>query len=196
MTMKVTDGAGDDHGMRVDPNHRAHVNAQNTTEEQAAAIRGDGYNINTGKISLSGTSASAIIYLKNTGTVDYVIDSIAMGVSDGTVADIGELLFIVQPTAGDITTDKTAVDMNENRRSGSTRTLDATVYKGKDGGTLTGGRDAGLFFQGDNGRLFATFAWVVPPGTTVGMTYNPQLSSGTVNVYVAFIGHVADPKDN
>ncbi len=190
MPETIKDGTGTGNQAKVDVTNRLLTRAITVTDAQNSADNGDAYNINTGKISISGAAASAIIYFKNNEDRNIHLESIAMGVSDGTVADIGELVMVRNPTGGDIISDKTAVAMNANRNFASNKSLTADVFNGKDGGTLTGGDDFALFFQGDNGRLFADVDTTIPKGASVGFTYDPNLASGTVNVYIALIVHL------
>lgn len=195
MPDQIEDGSGGGWRGHVTENRRLATQAHTVNDGQVAAEKGDAYNINTGLISLSGASDSALLYYSNTGTVDYHIETLVLGVGAGTASDMGLLTFINNPTGGDLITDATDVDMEQNRNAGSSNTLLANSYKGKDGGTITGGANVAQFFQGTSGRLAAPFVYIIPPGKSVAMKYAPNLSTGTVNVYAALIGHVNDPKD-
>jgi hypothetical protein len=193
MPDQILDGSGQSNRAKVDANLRLRTqNIQESEAEHAAEI-GNAYNINTGLISLTGASDSALLYLKNLEDKEYILDALALGVgkADGT-SDLGYVTLIQNPTAGDLITDATAVSINANRSAGSGNTLNANVYKGKDGGTVTGGTDVALFAQGSSGRLFASFTIVVPKNQSIAVKYDPNLSSGSVNVYAAFIGHLKD----
>lgn len=197
MSETIKDGTGSAFEAKVDPQKQLHVHSVQLSEETDAAERGFSYNINTGTIQISGASASALLYFKNEDTLDFVITAIALGVGTGTASDSGVLTFINNPTAGDIISDGTAVDMKQNRNAGSARTLSSSssIFKGKDGGTITGGNDVAQFFQTTSGRLFATFPFIVPKGQAIGMKYDPNLSAGNVNVYAALVGYLRSPED-
>lgn len=190
MTNNLLDGTGKGYRAKVDVANRVHTRSVTISAEQQATIDGDSYNINTGIINISGTSASSILYFKNSEDRNYIITAIALGVGAGTASDSGELTLIENPTGGDLITDGTAVSINRNRNAGSGKVLAADIYKGKDGGTVTGGDDTALFFQGTSGRLFAAFPFVVPKNKSIALKYDPNLSSGSVNVYAALIGHL------
>jgi len=193
MPDQILDGSGQSNRAKVDGNLRLRTQSIQESESEHAAEIGNAYNINTGIISITGASDSALLYLKNLEDRDYILDAIALGV--GTAAgtsDIGYVTLIENPTGGDLISDATAVSINANRNAGSGNTLNATVYKGKDGGTITGGTDVGLFAQGSSGRLYALFQVVVPKNQSIAVKYDPNLSSGSVNVYAAFIGHLKD----
>ncbi len=193
----ISDGTGNQNLAKVDANNRLRTFSITKTHVERAVEDGDAYNLNTGNISISGASASSIIYLKNNEDQDLEIEAIAFGFgqTSSNTSDIGILTAIRAPSSGDIVSDATAVDINGNRNAGSPNTLTADVYKGKDGGTITGGSNVAQFFLGANSRLFANFPFTLPKGTTFGLKFDPNLSSGSVNVYGALVCHLADVAD-
>lgn len=188
----IEDGKGTGQKARVDGNFRLHTEAVTESEGVHAVEKGDAYNINTGNISFS--AAGTLLYLVNNEDKDLVIEAIAVGAGTGTVSDIGEITVERNITGGDVISDATAVSMNQNRNFGSNKTLSATVYKGKSGGTSTGGDDIILFYHGTSGRLFATINLVIPKGSNVSITYDPKLSSGSIKAYCAIVCHLKDPE--
>lgn len=186
----IRDGTGTQYEAKVDTSNRLHTRSVETDTAVQAAVDGRAYNINTKKLALTD-GVSGLLYFFNSEDSDFIVESIALGVSSATLSDIGELLFIADPTGGTLISDATAVDIKVNRNAGSGNTLKTTtlVYKGGDGKTVTGGTDAALFFQGSNGRFFATFPYIVPKGHSVAMTYDPN---GSVNVYAALIGYLKE----
>ena len=138
-----------------------------------------------------------MMYLKNNETQPIIVEAIAIGSGDiqggGAASDDMIVTIVRNPTAGDIVTDATAVDMNANRNFGSANTLaDSLVYKGKDGGTMTDGSDAAKLYTGQGSRLFAGINIELTKGTSIGIKIDPNLSSGTINAYAAIICHVKD----
>jgi hypothetical protein len=188
----IEDGKGTGQKARVDGNFRLHTEAVTESEGVHAVEKGDAYNINTGNISFS--AAGTLLYLVNNEDKDLVIEAIAVGAGTGTVSDIGEITVERNITGGEVISDATAVSMNQNRNFGSNKTLSATVYKGKSGGTSTGGDDIILFYHGTSGRLFATINLVIPKGSNVSITYDPKLSSGSIKAYCAIVCHLKDPE--
>lgn len=188
--MIIDDGTGTGTKAAVTTTNRLRVQAITESEAQHAIEAGEGYNINTGNITFS--AAGTLLYLKNNEDQDMLIDAIAVGVGTGTTSDIGEITIEQNPTGGDLISDATAVAMNANRNFGSSKTLTADVYKGKSGGTSTGGTDTILFYQGTNGRLFASIDLVVPKGSSIAITYDPKLSSGSVKAYAAAVIHLKE----
>jgi hypothetical protein len=189
--MILEDGTGSGSKAKVDANKRVHTQSVTESEALHAAEVGDAYNINTGPISF--TAAGTLLYIKNNEDKDLVIEALAVGVSTGTTSDIGEITVERNTTGGDLITDATAVDMNQNRNFGSNKTLTVDAYKGKSGGTSTGGNDLILFYHDSNGRLFASIDLLLPKGSSMAVTFEPNLSSGSINAYCAAVVHLKDP---
>ena len=82
--------------------------------------------------------------------------------------------------------------MNQNRKFGSSNTVDATTYKGKVGGTLTGGDDIAILQATAGGRSFYSINFVIPKGTSLGVKLTANVTSGYANWYCALIGFVKD----
>lgn len=190
---KIKDGTGDGFTVKVDGRNRFQVKAVSLDEQQAANELGNGYNINTGTVSLS--AATAILYFKNTGSVDFVLDAFAVGIGSGTFSDSVLVTLTRNPTGGTLIDTATAVDMNQNRNFGSNNTLSAALYKGASGATVTGGASIAQFFQTGQGRIFVTINFVLPAGSSIAVSVDPNLSSGSVNAYAALVGRLKDASE-
>ena len=189
---KIEDGTGLGFDARVDENNRIHVHSVNVTEVVHAAEQGLAYNLNTGQISV--TNDATLIYFKNNETRDFVISAIAVGNDGGATYSTRPLITVVRnPTGGDLISDQTDVDMNQNRDFGSSRVLNTDAYKGKTGGTLTGGNDIAILQSTTGGRDFFTLDFVLTEGSSIGLTYTANISSGTSLIYVALVGYLRDP---
>lgn len=184
----LKDGTGTGTLARVDPNNRLDVHSTSRGEALGVALKGQAYNINTGVISLTSANSSACLYFKNTNTVPYLLEAIAVGVGTRpSPTEFAIVKLIRNPTTGTIIDTGTAVDMNQNRNFGSNFTATATVYKGAEGHTFTNGDDVAIFYQGD-GRLFASINFVIPQGSSLGIEIDPNDSTGS-DVYAALIGY-------
>ena len=183
--------------LHVDQNKQAHTFSITETEKNNATTKGNDYNINTGEIALTGTGTSSVLYFKNDEDSDFIITAVAMGVGtrSATVTDLAKVVILKNPTAGDLITDATDVDIKSNSNFGSSRTLKSTslAYKGKDGGTITGGTEHAILYTGD-GRLYASLDIDIPRGSSIAVTIDLNTSGGA-NVYGALIGYVKDNKN-
>ena len=184
--MKIEDGKGKGVWAQVDASSRLRTHAITEGEALHAAEEGNAYNINTGLISITGDAT--LLYLKNNENSDIVIDAIAVGSFEGiTHSDDPYLTVVRNPTGGDIISDATAVSMNANRNFGSSNTLVADIYKGKVGGTMTGGSDLAILQATPGGRSFYPLQLVLAKGSTIGVKLTANVSSGSANWYCAFI---------
>jgi hypothetical protein len=195
MAEEIVDGKGTRNGMRVDPNGQAHVFAVTEKEIAQATTVGNGFNINSGNITISGDSA--LLYLKNDEDTPITVDSLAVGIGTpqgGSFTDTPEVYLVINPTSGTIVSGAADADMVVNRNGGSNKTFKPStlVYKGADGNTITNGEDFALFYQG-SGRLFADIGGVeIPRGSSLALRIVLPLSAGTVKVYAAYICYLKD----
>lgn len=152
--------------------------------------KGTAYNLNTKLITITDTTA--LMYLKNTGTENIIIDAVAIGIGNasGGFSDNADIIFMRNPTTGtifDATPDD--VPININRNFGSIKTLDCDCYKGTDLDTFTNG-DEGLFVaQNGQGRSFITIDCLLQTNNSIGIKVAPNLNSGNVTIYIALIAY-------
>ena len=199
MPETIKDGTGTGEELRVDKNHQLHTFAVTEGLEASANRLGDEFNLNTGIIAYTGSSDSSLIYFKNdespvNGESGYFISGIVvgMGIRSTSVTDYGVLTIIRNPDAGDIISDATDVSFNSNSNFGSNRVLSSTtlVYKGKNGGTISGGTTHGIAFIGE-GRNAIPLNMSIPKGSSIGLKIDINTSGGC-NVYAALIGYRID----
>jgi hypothetical protein len=191
MSSVIKDGAGTGSSLKVDSFNRAHTQSVNISENLNATLEGNSYNINTGLITITGDAT--LIYLKNNEDTDLVIEALALGSFEGiTHSDDPYITLVRNPTGGDLILDGTAVSINQNRNFGSSNTLTADAYKGKVGGTLTGGNDIAIFQATPGGRSFYAINFTVPKGSSVGVKLTANASSGSASWYAAIICYLKD----
>lgn len=186
--MQILDGKGKGTKAQVDSSNRLRTHAVTESEQLHSAEEGNAYNINTGLISITGNAT--LVYIKNNGTNDLVINAIAIGSFEGiTHSDDPYITLVRNPTGGDLISDATAVSMNQNRNFGSNNTLTADIYKGKVSGTLTGGNNIAILQVTPGGRSFYEIDFLLPKGTSLGITLTANVNSGSANYYCALIGY-------
>ena len=188
----IEDGGGSGVSAKVDSDQKIETRAVTSTETQFAVAEGRAWNINTGWIS-SISADSALIYFKNeeVNEADFFVDAIAVGLKDGSATDVQGIYFISNPTGGTLVDAATDCDMIQNRKVGSGESLGTNTLAYKctaSGQTLTGGSDAALFAQNDQGRLFAPVDFIIPKGKACGIRIE-VLGSFSGDVYAALIGH-------
>lgn len=185
--MIILDGAGTGYAAEIDDKNRLQTLSVTLDVGQRSAIDGDTYNINTGSINLTTANESALLYLKNTGTSSLHVTTIGylIGNSTGGTGDL-ELKVLRNPTTGTIVDNATAVNVNINKNFGSTKTLDATMYKGAEGYTFTNGGDAYYSLQPNSGRayLINTGTLVLPQGSSIGVSAAPQTGNTSMDIQI------------
>ena len=172
---------------------RPGVGDASASKLQVAGFAGNAYNINTGPIALTGTADSALLYFKNDEAQDYLVANLEVGIGtlSATITDSALVTVIRNPTGGDLITDATAASIVANSNFGSANTFSVTTlaYKGKDGGTITGGDDYAQFYVNGNSRLFADLNVDIPTSSSIAIKIDLNTSGGG-NVYVALVGHL------
>lgn len=184
--MKILDGKGKGTHAEVGSDNRLRVHGVVEQLSDHEIEEGNGYNINTGLISITGDAT--LIYLKNTGDSDIIVDSLALGAFEGiTHSDDPYITLVRNPTGGDLITDATAVSMNQNRNFSSSNTLSADAFKGKVSGTLTGGNDIAILQLTPAARNFFSIKFTLGKGASIGIKLTANVSSGSANYYAALI---------
>jgi hypothetical protein len=187
----IQDGRGNGYQAQVSSAYRLKTDAITTSTALQGTIDEEAWNINTGVLALSNGSSSACLYFKNTSqTKDFVLPAFAVGVGDltGTISDPVLITLVKNPTTGTIIDGTANCDMIENRNFNNDTTIAGTAYKGGQANTFTDGSDIAKFYTNQNSRLFATIDFVLPPTKSVGVTIQPNATTGG-NVYVALIGY-------
>lgn len=198
MEMSVK-GGNNGNSANVDNNKRVHTKSVSEEESLDAAETGNAYNLNTGLITVSGDAT--LCYLKNTDPDfrDFVIVAVAVGTFGGITHDAnasGYITIIDTPTGGDLISDATtAGTLNRNRKLGSSNEFEGVFYKGKVGGTATGGNSVAILKTTPVGRDFFGIDLIIKKNASIAITYTANLSSGSASTYLALVGYYKD-KEN
>ena len=176
--------------------YTAGVNAQNQLLTHSvtfegtvdAADRGLAWNLNTGDITVTGDST--LMYIKNNQATDFFIERIVIAIGDGiTATDYPHINLLKNPTGGDLLTDETPIDINQNRNFGFSDDFSGLAYKGKTGGTVTG--DDGSIAQimiNKSGSSIVPVNYILPrqAGAAITLTLN---GTGSALIYAAIVGY-------
>jgi len=188
---RIEDGKGSGKDAQVDSSNRLRTHAVTKSESLHAAEEGNAYNINTGLISITGDDT--LLYYKNTGEKDFVVEAVALGSFEGiTHNDDPYITLIRNPTSGDLISDESAVSMNQNRNFGSSNSASGIAYKGKVSGTVTGGDDIAILQATPGGRAFYSINFVLKKGSSIAVKLTANVSSGSANWYCAIVGFEKD----
>jgi hypothetical protein len=197
MAETIKDGAGSGTEAKVNENQRLYTSSITVDEDQSATKDGRSFNINTGVITLTDSAETPILYVKNNEDVPLHVTAIAVGIGPNTdgSGSIPVIRIKRNPSSGTIISSPTDADIVSNRNFSSSKTLTVDAYKGATSKTMTGGSDHIIFFQGANGRLFASIDEVLDKGATIGITIDLQPNNTNQIIYGALICHLEDPKD-
>lgn len=191
--MKIEDGTGKGYEVKVNSENRMQTSAITEASSLHASENENAYNINSGQVSFTGDGT--LIYLQNNENKDLVVEAMAVGTDGGGTYTSSLRPFITilrNPTAGDLISDATAVSHNVNRNFGSSASLTAAAYKGKQGGTITGGSEFGILQTSSIGRDFFTINIIIPKGSSIAIKTTNGLASGTAKIYCALIVYLKD----
>lgn len=188
MGIQIIDSKGSGRGASVDINNRLETSGLLETIPNNAAFLGNAYNVNTGTVTLTSASKSAIYYFKNTGSNDVVIPALfyLLGNTTSGAATADHLIQVERnPTGGTIvTTATTQVPVNRNFASQNILTADS--FSGVEAATLTGGTVAiESLFAGEGRQVLNVGALVLAKGNSIGVTVTPKTSNTNMDVQIA-----------
>lgn len=190
MGWPIIDGWGKNYFARVFNDGSQKFRGVSESYIQEAVRTGRAFNINTDEITISADSA--VIYVDWQDDESFWIDAIAVGFKDGSATDVQNIYTWRNPTGGTIVDDANTTGLiKSNRNHGSAKTIsnDTLIYKPSGSGkTLSGGTKSAMFFQNDQGRLFATVDFLLEKNSSFGITIETDGAfSGAA--YVALVGH-------
>ena len=189
-------------GARVSDTQRLASESLIQTEQDEAAVKGWKFNINTGDITLTNATKTSVLYLKNIGDYDIVINNLIYNLGN-TTSGTGDILIQVlrNPAAGDIITNANVVETGPtvaaNENFASTNLLEVNAYKGATGETALSGSDGIVLStrsKDPSGRIFlGSLDLVLPKGTALGIDYTPPASNTSQTCQFIAAVHVRNP---
>ena len=183
MDAQITNAVGNNDGMKVDMNNRAHVQSLSINYEDFAVLDGESFGVLSPVINLTTDNISYLLYVSNTNSHDLVLDNvdIYMGTSDAATKE-WLFDFYIAPSGGTlITAGSTAFAANNNL--GSSNTLSVTATSGIEGSTVTGGIPVQAPIPGEQVWRFAQKV-VIPSGTAFAIGVKPPAGNTSANVTI------------
>ena len=184
-------------GTTVDINNKREMKvfAVTETEAQASLELGKAYNLNSKDVTGLTAGDATLIYLYNDEDQPIIIEQMIIGVRGLTgLTDMATWTTISNPTGGDLISDATTSGViKANRLGGTSDALKSTtlVYKGKAGGTVTGGDEELYGYIPNNTRLPVPIGVEVARGGSYAVKLDSDATAGTA--YCALVIHVKDP---
>jgi len=184
--MIIQDGTGKGYQVGVNVLNRLLVDANVQQAITTSTALGTCFKIGTGNITLTSTTVSGLLYLKNSEDVDLLVGEILLSAnqSTGGASGVGTWTVVRTPTGGTLISAAPAASIRQNFNFGSTRPLVADVFKGVEGSTVTGGDTftSQSGFQVPN-RVVAPFSSVIiPRGSSLAITFTPPTSNTSIVV--------------
>jgi hypothetical protein len=193
----ITDGTGSGNAAKISSTNRLAVDAISVAEERFFVGQEDAFNINTGIINLTnGGSSSGLLYMSNTAEEKLIVITAfiyLLGNSTGGAGTEDMLIQVIaNPTGGTLIDSGTAFPPG-NRYLGSQKVLPATVLRGAQGSTITGGTVLIESLFPGSGRNSVPVATIVPPGSSVAVDVTPKASNTNQDVQIALAVYQTDP---
>lgn len=190
MNVNITDGSGSSVLAKVgQSSRRLYVEGVQEEERNLAAQSGDAYTSNTGDITLTSDSSSAVAYLKNNGDRDIVVVKtiFILGTSTGGTGDWTAQLYR-NPTAGTIITGAVDFEILANRNFGSSNLPDGNFYKGAEGNTITDGQQYTNTIYGATGQRYVLDVGetIIGKGQSLGVILTPPTGNTSLLLNIAF----------
>lgn len=183
----LEDGTGKGYKAKVTSDNRLAVNSVNESVRDFSIVTGDGYNIATSRVTLTSSSESALIYIKNQEDVDLIINSVFVNTVDGAGTLSGQPVLRVyrNPLGGTIVSTATPVTNKSNQNFGSNKVLTADIYEGFETATFI--NQTNIIDVPLPSRLALTFTEfetrvVLPKGSSYGISYQPETGTTTLDV--------------
>ena len=180
----LRDGKGRGYLAGANAQNRLDTNSVVTDTEDNAIRTGDGWQIASGQVSFTGANESAILYVKNTGASDLVLDRAVLILGTATGAAAGadwSFQTLRNPTTGSIVTNELAAGIS-NSNHGSSKTPQADAYKGVESDTLTDGTGVALPIQQGENRTVFPLGRRLTTGASIGWKITPPTSTTSATV--------------
>lgn len=190
MGTTIQDGTGSKIKLKINAENRAEVQAIILDQEDDAIAKGEGYQIATGSITFTGSSASAILYVRNDDDIDFILDRavLVLGSSSGATSTEDWTFQVLRNPLAAGTIISNAVNAGiSNSNHGSANVPSAITYKGVEGDTIIGGTGAPLPIQQQSNRTVFPLGRRLPKGSSIAFKLTPPASN--VNAKAVLVTH-------
>lgn len=187
MSEIIMDGTGTKFKAKVDNSFRLLVDSVSRTQAERAILKGDGYNLNTGLISLTNDSESGVFHIEYTGQNRLVIEEVLVILGDSTSGSgVGTIKIIKNASTGTLISNGLTATQT-NRNFSSSKTLTSNIYKGAEGYTVTNGDTFARTTRSDFSSPVSFSAEIIVIGrsNSLSVTYTPPSGNTSQNVIVA-----------
>ena len=195
MAEQIKDGSGTASLARVDSNRRLHTQTVSIDEQGQANKKGNAYNLNTSLVTLTSAAESGVMYVKNNESRDLHVIAIIviLGPSTGgSATDTTRVRFYKNPTTGTLISNATDADINSNRNFKSGNTLNADVFKGATGNSITDGNVHIESLVSPGNRVSFGIDEILSTGNSIAVSYEPPDDNTSMKTMTAVVCHLIE----
>ena len=187
----IQDGTGSGYLAKVTENNRIAVESVAITAEDDSIRIGEGWQVGSGPVSFTGAAQSAIMYIKNEGPRNFVLDRavLILGTSTGGTGDWTFQVLRNPEQTGTIVSNAVRAGVS-NSNHGSGLVPDALLYRGVEGDTvdLAGlATGAPLPIQQQVNRTVFPLGRQLPTGSSIAFRLTPP--SGNTSAIGVLVTH-------
>ena len=189
----IQDGTGKGYQAKVTSNNRIAVESVAITAEDDAIRIGEGWQISSGPVAFTAATQSAILYIKNEGTLNFVLDravlQLGSAVGAGATDDWTFQVLRNPEQTGTIITNAVPAGIS-NSNHGSGLAPNAILFRGVQGDTvdLSGiGTGAPLPIQQQSNRTVFPLGRQLPTGSSIAFRLTPP--AGTTSATGVLVTH-------
>ena len=184
----IKDGTGSGNSAQVDAHGRLHVEATTVAVEVAEAFEGHSYDVSTqGLVTLTTDNDSALLYIKNNGNEELLIQTIFTDSNSSTGGTgQGTMKWHMNPTSGTLISDAEEAQVL-NRRIGSPIGMDSDAFKASaTDKTLVSVSQVTIPLPAGAGIPFAG-PWILQKGQAFGVSYQPPTGNTSMTIQIGFL---------
>ena len=196
----LTGGNNPRNAAHVDDNGRLQTKAVGMSEQTSEAVSGNTYNINTGNLTFTNDSESAIFYLRNDSEINpIVVTRIFLTFLSSTAGSGAVNAKIYKEVAGGDILTATAFNPGNFNHGSRSKLPGVVLNKGSTASTFTAtalDSDPGFLFTSDNQRQLIPFeAIVLPRGAEMLLTWTPPASNTSIVLQAGANFYVSPSED-
>ena len=189
--MIIQDGTGNGHEAAVDDTNRLLTRCVTESGDIEATELGDHYALTSGAITLTSTSASAMLFFKNNENYPLYVDRVIINTDDSTGGTVDQFILTITYNPEGLSSGSGDSITQVNTNLGSNNTLDLTSEKGLEGASVTGGSVAGAWRIENPTRMrVIPIRWWMPKGSSVAISYTPPAGNTSMVAVCALNAHL------
>ena len=189
MGFQIQDGTGSKRKVKVSNANRLYAESVIRTEREEESLLGEAYIVGSGFVTLTGTSTSAVLYLKNNEDSDLVITRFLIGVKKSSGGTENFITGIIYQNPTSMVSGTTNPLIINNVNFGSSNTINSDSEIGQQGALLAGGSAYLATVLPTENLTSEDAATILPKGSSIGVFITPPPGNTSINVSVGINLH-------